>query len=178
MIRPHSDVNSGSMADIAFLLLVFFLVATTVDTEKGITLLLPPHTDEPISSPIHDRNLFKISINSGDELLINNEPRSDLSDLKAEIMDFVINQDKLPNLSESPKKAIVSLKTNRGTSYEKYIEVMDVIKSAYYQIYADNCHLESEEFRDLDLSKPHNKTLYNRVRDQFPMNISIAEPML
>ena len=72
--RPLPEVNAGSMADIAFLLLIFFLVTTTIESDYGITRKLPPIQDENVEPPvIKERNIFKVLINSSDELLVEDE---------------------------------------------------------------------------------------------------------
>lgn len=175
--RTRESVNAGSMADIAFLLLIFFLVTTTIVQDKGIMITLPPRMEEEVP-PVeqHDRNLFKILINSQDELLVENELREDLSGLREEIKEFVLNRGQNPNLSDSPVKAIVSIKSNKGTSYGRYIHLLDEVKAAYYEIYGDRVGLSAKAYRELDLSAPDQKQRYEAGKDGIPMNISIANP--
>jgi biopolymer transport protein ExbD len=87
------EVNAGSMADIAFLLLIFFLVTTQIATNKGLTLLLPPkqEEDEPIEVKQQQRNIFKIQVNSLDRLLVEDEPLDDVSEIGDMVYDFIIN---------------------------------------------------------------------------------------
>lgn len=89
------EVSSGSMADIAFLLLIFFLVTTTIANDKGIAMLLPPKPDpnEPEQDiELHERNIFKILANSNDLLLVEDEPfRGTMTDLKEDVKKFVLN---------------------------------------------------------------------------------------
>lgn len=93
--RKPPEVNSGSMADIAFLLLIFFLVTTTIANDKGIMMLLPPKPDpnEPeIDIKLQERNIFKILANSNDQLLVEDEPwRDDMVALKEEAKKFILN---------------------------------------------------------------------------------------
>ncbi|OEK05330.1 ExbD/TolR family protein [Roseivirga misakiensis] len=91
--KGSQEVNAGSMADIAFLLLIFFLVTTQIATNKGLTLLLPPkqEEDEPIEIKQQERNLFKIQINSEDQLLVENEPLDDVTQIRTMVYDFVLN---------------------------------------------------------------------------------------
>ncbi|MDH5365898.1 MAG: biopolymer transporter ExbD [Cyclobacteriaceae bacterium] len=174
--RITPEINSSTMADIAFLLLIFFLVTTTIINDKGILLLLPPNNpDKPIVE-IHDRNLFKIQINSADNLLINDEPNSDLGKMRKDIKAFILNHGEDIKSSISPKEAVVSLKTNRGTSYAKFIEVLNAVQGAYYDIYAANINLSNDAFRNLDRTKPEDLKLINKAKNGIPMNISIAEP--
>ena len=176
--KTSREVNVGSMADIAFLLLIFFLVSTTLLQEKGLSLKLPPKLEHEIDVPMKERNIFKILINSNDQIMVNEMVRTDLSGLAEEIQAFVLNPTSSKSLSESPKKAIVSLKTNRGTQYAQFIAVLDEVKGAYYGIYADRVNLTSEEFRALKKSNPEDFELYQRGKSGIPMNISIAEPTL
>jgi hypothetical protein len=96
--------------------------------------------------------------------------------LKEEIKTFVLNEKKDLSLSESPIKAVVSFKTNRGTGYDSFIDVLDEIKGAYYEIYAERAQLTPTEFRQLDTGKPTQLAIYNQAKEGIPMNISIAEP--
>ena len=177
--RGGAEVNSGSMADIAFLLLVFFLVTTTIPNEKGLLLQLPPKQDPnqpPPEVKLNDRNIFKVSINSADNLLVEDEPLQDVTRLKDMVKEFVLNPNNDPTLSESPQDAIVSLKGNRGTSYEMYIQVLDQLQGAYYEIYGERVGLTAQEYRNLDRSKPDELELYERGKEGIPMAISIAQP--
>jgi len=153
MARPVQEVNAGSMADIAFLLLIFFLVTTTIDTDKGISIKLPPMPEE--NQPkndirIKERNVLQVLVNANDMLLVDGQP-SDIKDLKRLAKDFIDNPSKNPELSESPQKAIISLKNDRGTSYNIYIQVHNELKAAY------------NELRDA-----RSRMLYGRGMDQLP----------
>lgn len=172
-IRPINEIaNSGSMADMAFLLLIFFMLTTTIVNDKGLDLLLPPERTMKKDIPIKERNLFKILVNSDDELLIENQPRSSVYNLRAEIKEFILNPNRSKELSESTEKAVVSIKTNRGTSQEAFINVLDEAKAAYFEIYAERVGITTEEFRALT----RNDHKYKKARLKIPMNISIAEP--
>ncbi|MFM7032377.1 MAG: ExbD/TolR family protein, partial [Bacteroidota bacterium] len=132
MARPVQEVNAGSMADIAFLLLIFFLVTTTIDTDKGISIKLPPMPEE--NQPkndirIKERNVLQVLVNANDMLLVDGQP-SDIKELKRLAKDFIDNPSKNPELSESPQNAIISLKNDRGTSYNIYIQVHNERKAA------------------------------------------------
>jgi biopolymer transport protein ExbD len=167
--------NAASMADIAFLLLIFFMVTTSIVNDKGLDLVLPPLLEDVNTTNINERNLFKILINSEDKLLVENENREDYKNLKAEIMAFVLNRGKASNLSDTPKDAIVSIKANRGTTQDMYLHVLDQAKAAYYQIYADLLQVKPKAIRDNKLSLDQ-AVAYKRIRTEIPMNISIAEP--
>jgi biopolymer transport protein ExbD len=199
--RKIPEVNSSSMADIAFLLLVFFLVTTTIATDKGLTLTLPPKADpnqEPPDITKNQRNIYKILVNSSDRILIEDEPVTDLSNLRDEVKKFVLNfgqmdaenqalyntlpqtlralSEKSATSSDNPKEAVVSFKADRGTSYEVYLEILDELQAAYYEIYAERLNITSDQFRALDQRLDAEREMYKRAREGFPMNISIAEP--
>ena len=177
--RTSQEVNAGSMADIAFLLLIFFLVTTQIATDKGLQMRLPPKPDPnepPPDIKLNQKNIFKILINSNDRLLVEDEPLTDVSLLTGMVTTFVLNNGRDPLSSESPKKAVVSIKTDRGTSYERFIEVLDKVQGAYYTMRANKVNLTAEEFRKLDRSKPDQEELYKAGKEGLPMQISIAEP--
>lgn len=169
-------INTGSMADIAFLLLIFFLVSTTILQEKGLILRLPPEVKEPTAVEIKDRNVYNIRINSQNTFLIENDLRVHLNGVREEVQRFVLNPEKQAVYSESPEKAVVSIKADRGTDYRTFIAVLDEVKAAYYEVYGERVGLSGAEFRALDLSNPEQKALYDKARIGIPMNISIAEP--
>lgn len=198
--RGTPEVSSGSMADIAFLLLIFFLVTTTIANDKGILMQLPPppEPDQP-EIEFQERNIFKILANSNDQLLVENEPYSKpMSELKQEVKDFVLNfgnpdEDGIntynslpaslkakakqsPQSSDHPGKAVVSFKANRGTSYELYIDVLDAVQAAYNEIYAERVGITAQEFLELDQSEDVQKRMYQQGRAGIPKAISIAEP--
>ncbi len=173
--REPQEINAGSMADIAFLLLIFFLVVTTIQTQKGLLLPIPSKEEKP-EVPIPERNLFNVKINSNNDLLVENEVRSNTTGLKEEVIQFILNDGKNPASSDNPQKAIISLKTNRGTGYGRFIEVLDIMKGAYYEIYGKRVGLSAQEYRELDKNNPTEYEMYLEGKDGIPMNISIAEP--
>ncbi len=173
-LRKLKPINAGSMADIAFLLLIFFLVTTTIKNDQGLTLQLPPLSDTP-PAPVAERNLFKILINGQNQILAEGELVTDLSLLTRQIKEFILNPGAQENLAISPQKAVVSLKTHRGSGFETYIEVLDLLKGVYYEIYGEKVGLTALQFRNLDMSDPHQRLVYHQARQGIPMNISIAE---
>ena len=203
-LRATGEISSGSMADIAFLLLIFFLVTTTIATDKGIATLLPPKPDPnnpPPEVSKNDRNIFKIQVNSLDQLLVEEEILEDVSALKDMIKRFVVNfgnpsseatqvYESLPSSlkqyissngrradsSDDPQKAIVSYKVDRGTSYEFFIKALDQINAAYNEIYGERVGLSAEAFLQLDKKEPAQKEIYEKARQGIPRAISIAEP--
>ena len=100
----------------------------------------------------------------------------DYTEIKDMLIEHVLNPNDNPELAESPQDAIVSFKTDRGTSYEIYINVLDQLQGAYYQIYAERAGISVEEFRALNTSNPKERALYDKGKGDIPMAISIAEP--
>ena len=174
--RIKTEVNTGSMADIAFLLLIFFLVTTQIATDKGLQIRLPPAVlDQPIL-PKHEHNIFKIQINSQGDLMVEKNELKDPADLHDMVIEFVSNNRVNPNLSDSPKAAVVSIKTDRGTEYKTFISVLDQVQGAYYSMRATKVGLSSQQFRNLDRQNPKERILYERGKEGLPIQISIAEP--
>ncbi len=198
------EIPSASLADIAFLLLIFFLVTTTIASDKGIALLLPPKPppdQPPIDITKNQRNIFKVNVNSQDRVLVEDEPMEDLTRIRGMVKDFVLNfrvqseenqqiistlspqqqnfvrsQGRKPDQSDSPTEAVVSFKTDRGTSYDVYLAILDEIMGAYDEIYAERVGITAQEFRNLDKKDPTQRELYERAREGIPRNVSIAEP--
>lgn len=180
MPRSTPEIPNASMADIAFLLLTFFLVTTTISNDRGLSIQLPPppEAQQDVEVKIQEHNMFKIQVNSSDNLLVEGEPMTDVSGLKDQIKKFILNRGADPTMSDSPEKAIVSYKTDRGTSHKRFIQILDLIQAAYYDIYADQAGVTNQRFREAasDPSDPENKALYDKGRAGIPMQISIAEP--
>lgn len=172
--RP-AELNPSSMADIAFLLLIFFMVTAVMHQDKGLTLLLPPASTERPTTEIADRNMFTIRINSADRLMIEGELRATTEGMRDEIRQFILNRGAVATLSDSPYKAVVSLKADRGTSYKTYIQVLDEIQQVYYELYAEQAGISPKAYRALDPRKPKDKFLYEAGRKGIPMNISLAD---
>ena len=174
--RRKTEINSSSMADIAFLLLIFFLVTTTIQSNKGLSATLPPYAEKPEFAKLHDRNLFKIHVNSSDRIMIEDVAFEGFDKLHADVKKFILNYGNEPDLSESPKEATISLQMNRGTHYKRFIEVMDALQGVYYEIYGERVGISATQFRNLDLKLADHKSKYDAGREGIPMNISIAEP--
>jgi len=174
--RSNPEVDSSSMADIAFLLLIFFLVTTTIASDKGIMMQLPPEAPE-IDIPIKQKNLFKVLVNSSDKLLVEDEPMA-LEDIREECKKFLTNNGKDPSSSVSPQKAITSIKTDRGTTYSVYIEVLDEVKRAYHEVRAEHINMSLQEYLALDKDDKDGSDYekYKKAKAAFPMQISEADP--
>jgi biopolymer transport protein ExbD len=171
----ENEINSSSMADIAFLLLIFFLVVTKIDTEKGIPVKLPPWSDiPPPDVEIGDRNAFVVLVNSRDELLVEKEPIN-IKQLKDKAKKFINNRGRDPELSDSPQKAVISFKGNRGTSYGMYLSVYNELRAAYNELrdeYAQKTYGKAiAEFSEADSTK------WEDVKRQYPLRLSEAEPV-
>lgn len=178
--KDSVEVNASSMADIAFLLLIFFLVTTTIATDKGLGMLLPPYRPDDIDFPVKKRNVFNILLNSQDRLLVEEES-ANIAQLNAQIKEFITNPAQKDELSENPDKALISIKTDRGTTYEVYIAVLDEVKRAYHELRADFLNIPLDEY--LKLANTNPETLNRKQRSKleeaklaFPMRISEAEP--
>ena len=179
--KDNVEVNASSMADIAFLLLIFFLVTTTIATDKGLAMRLPPHIPDDINDhPMKKRNVFNILLNSQDHLLVEEES-ANIAQLNAQIKEFIANPAQKDDLSENPDKALVSIKTDRGTTYQVYIAVLDEVKRAYHELRADFLGISVDEYLKLANTNPEtlNKEQRNKLEEAklaFPMQISEAEP--
>lgn len=169
--RDAPQVSAGSMADIAFLLLIFFLVTTTIDVDKGIKVQLPPWSEEePESLQLKKRNVYSVLVNKDNQLLVRGEPML-IKDLRENCKSFIDNRGVNPDLSESPQKAIVSLRNDRGTNYETYLTVYNELKAAYSELweeYAQSTYGYS--YKDLD------EGVQKEVRKEYPLILSEAEP--
>ncbi len=169
--RSAISINAGSMADIAFLLLIFFLVTTTINAEKGIPVKLPPYEKDVIPEPIINRNLLKIKVNYKNELLVEGEEEK-INNLRERTKEFIMNPQKRDDMPVSPQRAIVSIQNDRGTSYETYIAVYNEIKGAYNELWDE---LSSSKFNKKydDLDKEQKK----KIQGEIPLIISEAEPV-
>ena len=178
------DLNAGSMADISFLLLVFFLVTTTMDTDTGITRRLPPPIENPeMDVKVKERNIMNVMINKYDKLLVNGKP-GDVATLKDLTKEFITPH---PNDEAAPEvevknielvgdvmlsKGVVSLQNDRGTSYVMYISVQNELARAFNEM-KDEMSLKyfNQNYADL---KDEDKI--NAINKIVPVRISEAEP--
>ncbi len=192
--RSSPEVNAGSMADIAFLLLIFFLVTTTIETDSGISRKLPPIEEDQEDVIIKQRNIFTVLLNGKDQILVEDE-LMDLVDIRAAAIEFLDNGggkdedacdyckgDGDPSSSDNPDKAIISLKNERETSYAAYISVQNELVAAYTHlrnVRAEDLYGESydgmmKNYRDVNW--PGNKTKLkekiNRLRKEYPQKLS------
>jgi len=184
MARKTPELNASSMADIAFLLLIFFLVTTTMEVTTGINRKLPPPPDIDIKPPdIKDRNIMNILVSKSDRLLVNGA-EGDLRMLKQDVIDFMTphypDDPNFPEIKEETidllgtvykSRGIISLKNSRSTSYDMYIQVQDKIAQAFTYLKND---LADKKFgkKYINLSKDEAEA----INDAIPVSVSEAEP--
>lgn len=178
-------INSSSTADIAFLLLCYFLMTTTMGTQTGLQRRLPPMPDKnqpEQQQKINRRNIIIVRINSNDRILAGSEP-IDISQLTDKVKEYLSNPADDPNLPEKePKdiegfgtcnvsKGVISLQNDRGTSYRAYIAVQNEIVRAINELRDDFAYSNfGKKFAALDEVKQ------KIVKEAVPQNISEAEP--
>jgi biopolymer transport protein ExbD len=185
--RAIPEINAGSMADIAFLLLIFYLVTTTMDTDKGINRKLPPIDDELVQDPppIKERNIFTVLVNSNDQLLVEEE-YLEISELRAKAMEFIDNNGDgsceycqgygVSTSSDNPDKAVISLQNDRGTSYGMYVKVQNELVAAYEDLrerYAEEEYGRS--YRGMDPEE--DEEIIKEIKNAYQQKISEAEPL-
>ncbi len=169
--RMSNEINAGSMADIAFLLLIFFLVTTTIVEDKGVLVRLPPWSEEPPEVlKFKTRNVYSILVNANNDLLVRGEPTR-LEDLKEGVMEFIMNPNRREDYAESSVDAIVSLKNDRGTKYETYLAVYNEVTAAYNTL--NDREAQRRFGKDYDNLTIEQK---KQVRELIPKKLSEAEP--
>src|SRR5210317_323231 len=158
--RKAPEVNAGSMADIAFLLLIFFLVTTTIEKDSGINRKLPPIEESDEDVIIKQKNIFTVLLNGKDQLLVEDE-LMELKDIRKAAVEFLDNGGdgscdyckgkKDSASSDNPDKAIVSLKNERETSYKMYIAVQNELVAAYNELRDDRAKaLHGKSFAEME----------------------------
>lgn len=169
--RMANEINAGSMADIAFLLLIFFLVTTTIAEDKGVLVKLPQWSEEPPPElKLNTRNVYSVLVNAQNQLLVRGDVM-DIKDLKNNAKIFIANPQKLKNMAESPKNAIISIKNDRGTKYQTYLEVYNELKSAYNELWEEAAMVKFGKNLD-QLSNAQQQ----EIRNEIPLVLSEAEP--
>lgn len=182
--RQTPEINAGSMADIAFLLLIFFLVTTTMDVDTGISRKLPPPLDKDVKPPdINERNIFTVLVNNRDRLLVEGKP-GDITTLRQRTKEFMSNPQNRSDLPEMEvknipplgnvrvSKGVISLKNDRGTSYKMYIAVQNELAAAIDEL---RDQLSMQKF-----GKKYGELLQEdrieAIQKAIPVPISEAEP--
>lgn len=202
MARETPEVNGGSLADIAFLLLIFFLVTTTMDIDTGITRLLPPEPEEEQEQEVqvNKRNVLVVLLNRSDLLMVGGEVMDRL-ELKEKTIEFFTNptgSETLPVMEDTEvqfppgsssllppdgvwrgkvSKGVISLQNDRSTTYGKYLQVQNEIVAAVNELRNDFCKLYfDKEYDDLNTANPVEEEIQLGIRDIYKMNISESEP--
>ncbi|MGB0367880.1 MAG: ExbD/TolR family protein [Flavobacteriales bacterium] len=204
--RELQEINAGSMADIAFLLLIFFLVTTTMDVDTGLMRVLPPPIDPstPPPPPVNKRNVFVVLANAADNMLVEDEYMQ-VEDLKEAAKEFIIGYPNNPGDERFPafkvvgdepeknaliikyfgadqkiSKQIISLQNDRGTSYELYVAIQDQLAQAYSEVRNEVAMDRfGESYDDLKANSKKSKSDKEKakaVRMLIPQRISEAEP--
>ncbi|MFY9242886.1 MAG: biopolymer transporter ExbD [Polaribacter sp.] len=198
MSRKESpEINAGSMADIAFLLLIFFLVTTTMDVESGIYRKIAEKPEDNSIIDIKEKNILEVNINFKNELFVDGKTLS-IKDLKQIGIDFIDNGGGLginnkpcswcegsrnPSSSDHPSKAFISIKTDRNTNYETYITVLDNLNSSYtflrnklaVKLYNRNYVSLLEDYKKTNYKDKSLEEKINSIRDKYPLLLSDAE---
>lgn len=191
--REVPEVNASSMADIAFLLLVFFLVTTTMDTDLGLARRLPPPLPENLEEPpeIKQRNVFVVLVNANDQLLVEGELLQ-IDQLTEKAKEFIANPYNKETLPEKENKSVpffgdypiskqvISLQNDNGTSYDMYIQVQNELARAYNELRDELCREKfSKSFNSLTEEAKNNESANQKldaIKEIFPQRISEAEP--
>ena len=179
-------LNASSTADISFILLIFFLITTSMDTDSGLARRLPQPPDpdqEDAEIDVKERNVLNVRLNAAGALMINSDV-SDIRELRARAKEFVKNENDLSSLPEKHVKEIellgpcyvtdkhvISVQTDRGTPYEIYFEVQNELVAAYNELREE---LAKAKFgRSYEYLTDEQKVA---VRAYYPQKISEAEP--
>ncbi len=184
--RKTPEINGGSMADISFLMLIFFLMVTTMDPEQGLSRLLPPMPEKDQKAEdlnVNRRNILEVKINQRNNVFAGGQYISDDSQLENLVIDFLKNPTNDEKLSARKAKniegfgeymvseGVVSLQNDRSTNYKTYIEVQNILVKAFNKI--------RDEFSMSNFGKVYtnlNEEQQRIVRDAIPQTISESEP--
>lgn len=162
----EASIPTSSMADIAFLLLLFFLVATVIDVDTGIGLALPEPIEETDIVPVSKDRMAALLVNENGDVLLDGAPIS-IYQIKNQLKPRIISKIELP----SNKKLIVSLKTDRKTNYNLYIQTLDQVKLSYFETRDEYSNTNfGRKYNDLDVETQ------KKVQEKIPIIISLAEP--
>ncbi|MBN1822198.1 MAG: biopolymer transporter ExbD [Prolixibacteraceae bacterium] len=186
MAKKIPEIPSASLADIAFMLLIFFLVTTTMDVDSGLERRLPqwqdPDEQNDDTPPIRERNIFIVLVDKFDRLMVEGKIM-DVEDLREAAKEFMANPYDDENLPEKEiqdvpyfgpvgvTKGVISLRNDVGTSYGKYIAVQNELVGAINDL--------REELSKSKFGKPFNdlnKEQQDAIKTIVPSKISEAEP--
>ncbi|HZJ73921.1 MAG TPA: biopolymer transporter ExbD [Perlabentimonas sp.] len=184
MARSTPEINGSSLADIAFLLLIFFLVTTTMNVDTGLQRLLPPmpEDDTQVEQDVKQRNILTVLVNKSDRLLVGGEPM-DVTMLREKTREFITNPNNDLDLPEKQvenieyfgpmevSRGVISLQNDRGTSYKMYMIVQNELIATYDELRNE---LSTTRFGKKygDLNEDEQKA----VQKVYPLRISEAEP--
>lgn len=184
--KKMQEINASSMADIAFLLLIFFLVTTTMNVDTGLARMLPPmpqDAKQEKTEDVNERNVFLVRINQSDKLLVAGKPM-DITQLRAAAKEFIANPNDDPGLPEKKVKeipligaypvteGIISLQNSRQTTYKSYIAVQNELVAAYNEL-RDELAMQKFGRRMERLTDEQQKAIQKAI----PQRISEAEPV-
>lgn len=201
--RSAPEVNAGSMADIAFLLLIFFLVTTTIEVDSGITSKLPPEQDDTTPPEVKKKNVFQVIVNGDNQLLVGDDAM-EIKDLSLAAQKFLDNGGgtginacdycqgaRDPLSSDNPKKAVISLFNDRLATYNTYATVMNELVKAYNVLrdreavarYGEAYTSMTKRLADWpkeERDQPEYAKLeekITKIADLYPRNLSEGEPV-
>lgn len=195
--KEAPEINAGSMADIAFLLLIFFLVTTTMNVDAGIARKIPPKQEINTNILVNKRNILEVNINKNNEIFADGRTVQ-LKELKQIAINFINNGGgldinkkqcnwcnglQLQTSSDHPTKAVISIKTDRTTNYETYINTLDILNSAYthlrnklsVKLYNRNYETLVEDLKKSNYSNKNLQEKIKTIRDKYPLLLSDAE---
>jgi biopolymer transport protein ExbD len=195
--KQSTEINAGSMADIAFLLLIFFLVTTTMNVDSGINRKIAKKPEKNTIIDIKEKNILEVNINFKNELFVDDEIVQ-LKDLKQIAIDFIDNaggldKDKkicdwcegkqIPTSSDHPSKAFIAIKADRNTNYETYISVLDNLNKAYtvlrnklaVKLYNKNYVSLLDDFKKSNNKDKSIEAKIKLIRDRYPLLLSDAD---
>lgn len=164
----EAEIPSSSMADIAFLLLLFFLVSTNIDVDTGIGLVLPEYVppEEQEFVPISKDRMAALLINENGDVLLDGNIIA-IPQIKDNLKERIASKIDLP----SNKKLVVSVKTDRKTVYNLYLQALDQVKGAFFEVREE--YAKAKYGRSVDELTPEE---LEDVQNKIPIIISIAEP--
>ena len=184
--RKVPGINASSTADIAFMLLIFFLITTSMDTDRGLARRLPPPPENEKQKDdiiVKERNVLQIRLNKDDQLMIGGE-WSDIKQLREKAKEFIANPKDDPNMPEKhakilpffgnvmiTEKHVISVQNDVGTSYDAYFQVQNELVAAYNEL--------RDELAKAQFGKPLAECTEEQkeaISDYYPQKISEAEP--
>ena len=184
--RKVPGINASSTADIAFMLLIFFLITTSMDTDRGLARRLPPPPESEKQKDdiiVKERNVLQIRLNKDDQLMIGGE-WSDIKQLREKAKEFIANPKDDPNMPEKhaktlpffgnvmiTEKHVISVQNDVGTSYDAYFQVQNELVAAYNEL--------RDELAKAQFGKPLAECTEEQkeaISDYYPQKISEAEP--